>query len=106
MRQYPIVLGLIASMVFYQLAHDANPAVWTYFTMLQFDWSKREVGFSLAFVGLMITIVQGGLIRSVIPRLGEARTAYLGLLMGGLDLSVLPFPLPAGCCMPGSSPGH
>ncbi len=84
MRQYPIVLGLIASMVFYQLAHDANPAVWTYFTMLQFDWSKREVGFSLAFVGLMITIVQGGLIRSVIPRLGEARTAYLGLLMGGL----------------------
>ena len=37
------------------------------------------VGYSLGFVGLMIAIVQAGLIRIVIPKLGQKRSIYLGL---------------------------
>jgi DHA1 family tetracycline resistance protein-like MFS transporter len=81
MRRYPVVAGLFAAMVFYQLAHDASPSTWSYYTMLKFDWSEREVGFSLGFVGVMFAVVQGGLIRYVIPRLGEVRAGYFGLTM-------------------------
>lgn len=79
MRRYPVVIGLFAAMVFYQLAHDANPSTWSYYTMLKFDWSEREVGYSLGFVGVMFAVVQGGLIRYLIPRMGEVRAGYFGL---------------------------
>lgn len=37
------------------------------------------VGYSLGFVGIMIAIVQGGLIRIIIPKLGQKRSIYFGL---------------------------
>lgn len=81
-RRYPVVLGLIGVVICYQLAHDANPAAWTYYTKLKFSWDRADVGLSLGFVGLMIAIVQGVLIRAAIPRLGELRAVYLGLACG------------------------
>jgi DHA1 family tetracycline resistance protein-like MFS transporter len=81
MRRYPVVIGLFAAMVLFQLAHDANPAVWTYYTMFKFDWTERDVGLSLGAVGFMIAIVQGMLIRSILPWLGERRTVYAGLTL-------------------------
>jgi len=81
MKHFPVVFGLFVSLVFYQLAHDANPSVWSYFTMLKFGWSEREVGLSLGVFGVLNTLVQAVLIRRVIPVLGERRTAALGLSM-------------------------
>jgi DHA1 family tetracycline resistance protein-like MFS transporter len=80
-RRYPLVAGLFMALVFYQLAHDASPSTWSYYTMLKFDWSERDVGYSLGFVGVMFAFVQGGLIRYVIPWLGEERAGYFGLSM-------------------------
>jgi DHA1 family tetracycline resistance protein-like MFS transporter len=77
---YPVVIGLFVVFFFYQFAHDANPSVWSYYTMLKFEWSSSDVGMSLAAVGLMFALVQGVVIRAVIPRIGEARAAGLGLL--------------------------
>jgi DHA1 family tetracycline resistance protein-like MFS transporter len=37
------------------------------------------IGISLGVVGLLVGIVQGGLIRVVIPRLGNERSVYVGL---------------------------
>ena len=44
-----------------------------------FGWSGTAVGLSLAFVGLMVGIVQGGLIRITIPRFGQKKSLYYGL---------------------------
>ena len=46
--------------------------------MEKFDWTTRHVGLSMGLVGLLMAIVQGGLIRVVIPRFGAPRTAFLG----------------------------
>lgn len=81
MRAYPAMLGLITAQLLYQIAHDANPAVWTYYTIAKFNWSERDVGWSLAFVGVMVSIVQGGVIRVAIAKLGERRAVYTGLLL-------------------------
>jgi len=79
LKQYPIVIGLALVAFCYQLGHDTNPVVWTYYTMLKFEWTPRDVGWSMAFLGVMIAIVQGGLTRTVIPRIGEQRAIVVGL---------------------------
>jgi DHA1 family tetracycline resistance protein-like MFS transporter len=79
MRKYPGVLLLFGALVLYQLAHDANPSTWTYYTMLKFGWSERDVGLSMGVLGISIVVVQGLLIRIVIPKLGDRMTVLLGL---------------------------
>ena len=77
-RHHPALLGLFGVVLLYQTAHFANQSTWTYYTMRKFAWSESEVGYSLGAFGLMIAFVQGGLIRVVIPRLGEPRAVILG----------------------------
>lgn len=84
LTKYPTALGLALVFLLFQIAHDANPSTWTYYTMLKFDWSERDIGFSMAAVGFGIAIVQGGLIGKVVDKFGEQKTVYLGLLMSAL----------------------
>jgi DHA1 family tetracycline resistance protein-like MFS transporter len=81
MRKYPTILGLAAVVVIYQIAHDANPSVWSYSGALRFGWSEAEIGLSLAAVGVSMAIVMGGLIGPIVKRLGERRAALAGLLL-------------------------
>ncbi|MGH7673845.1 MAG: TCR/Tet family MFS transporter, partial [Gemmatimonadales bacterium] len=83
MRRYPAVLGLLAVTFLWQLGHQVFPSTWSFYTMLRYAWSEAEVGYSLAFVGVIMAIGQGVLTRVLIPRIGgERRTALLGLLSG------------------------
>lgn len=79
-RRYPMVFGLIGVVILGQLAHDALPATWTYYTMLKFHWTSAEVGYSLMAVGALTTVSFGVLPRFVVPRIGEVRAVYVGLL--------------------------
>jgi len=79
LRRYPVILSLIGSLVCIYVAGHANQSTWTYITMEKFGWDSRQVGFSLAFVGLMVAIVQGGLTRILIPKLGQRSSVFLGL---------------------------
>ena len=79
LKKYPAVAGLIVSFVFLYLAAHAVQSTWSYYSIEKFNWTESMVGFSLAVVGLMVAIVQGGLIRKVIPALGQERSVYVGL---------------------------
>ncbi|MBP6335165.1 MAG: TCR/Tet family MFS transporter [Bacteroidia bacterium] len=81
LRKYPLVLSLVVSLVFIYLAGHATQSTWTFYTMEKFKWNEAWVGYSLGFVGLMIAIVQGGLIRIYIPKLGQKRSVYFGLTL-------------------------
>ena len=50
----PTGTGLFGVVVLMRLAHDANPAVFNYYTMLKFHWSPWQVGLSLMAVGALI----------------------------------------------------
>jgi MFS transporter, DHA1 family, tetracycline resistance protein len=65
--------------------------VWTYYTFKKFGWSEAMVGYSLATVGLMIAIVQGGLIRLILPKLGNERSIWLGLVLYSIGLVLFAF---------------
>ncbi len=81
LKKYPAVAGLIVTLVLVYVAAHAVQSTWTFFNIYKFNWSERLIGYSLGFVGLMVAIVQGGLIRLVIPRLGNERSVYTGLLL-------------------------
>ena len=85
--RFPMIVGLFGVVILMRLAHDANPSVWTYYTMLKFHWTTRDVGWSLMAVGAMTAIVFGFLTRIIIPRIGEERSVYIGLACGAIGFS-------------------
>jgi MFS transporter, DHA1 family, tetracycline resistance protein len=82
LRRFPAMLGLFGVVVLMRLGHDANPVIWTYYTMLKFNWSAAQVGYSLMVVGAMLTLVFSFATRLIVPRIGEARSVYIGLACG------------------------
>ncbi|MBU6298732.1 MAG: TCR/Tet family MFS transporter [Alphaproteobacteria bacterium] len=84
LRRFPFVLPLCGVIVLMRFAHDANPATWTYYTMLKFHWTTAGVGYSLMAAGAITAVVYGGLTRAVIPLIGEVRAVYFGLACGVL----------------------
>lgn len=84
LRQFPMLMGMFGVMVLMRLAHDANPVIWTYYTMLRFQWSPAQVGYSLMALGTMLAFVFSVVTRIVIPRIGELRAAYLGMICGAI----------------------
>lgn len=81
LKRYPALVGLFASLFFMFMAAHAVQTTWTYFNMEKFHWSRAEVGYSLSFVGLLIGLVQGVLIRPLIPKIGAFRALYIGLIL-------------------------
>lgn len=84
--RYPAVAGLIASLVLIYIAVHAVQSTWAYYNMKKFGWNEQWVGYSLAFVGLMIAIVQAGLIRIIIPKLGQAKSLYTGMFLYSIGM--------------------
>lgn len=82
----PGLRGLLAVMLAYQIANFVYPAIWAYYTQAAFGWDTRIVGLSLAAYGVAMAVVQGGLIRAVLPRLGETRAVFWGLVLNTVCL--------------------
>jgi DHA1 family tetracycline resistance protein-like MFS transporter len=78
--KYPQIIGLVVALVLLYLAGSATQSVWTFYSILKFNWDETLIGYSLGAVGLGALIVQGGLVRVLIPRLGAARAVAAGLV--------------------------
>jgi MFS transporter, DHA1 family, tetracycline resistance protein len=84
LRRYPMALGLAGTYFTMYLAHQVLPSTWVLYTGYRYHWTVGQTGLSLAMVGLMAAIVQGGLTRVVVRRVGEARTALIGMTVSAL----------------------
>lgn len=84
LRRYPVALGLTGTLVCGQVAQFILQSVWALYTGQRFGFTARDVGLSLALVGIMSAMVQGGLVRAVMPRLGERRVVITGLVISAL----------------------
>ena len=80
LRKYPQILGLVVALVLLYLAGSATQSVWTFYTILKFKWTEHLIGYSLGAVGVGALVVQGGLVRVLIPKLGSARAIAVGIL--------------------------
>jgi DHA1 family tetracycline resistance protein-like MFS transporter len=91
LSKYKAVIGLAVSLFLVYFAVQSVQSVWTFYTFEKFHWSKAMVGYSLGFVGLLVAVVQGGLIRIIIPKVGQERSIWIGLLLYSLGLILFAF---------------
>jgi DHA1 family tetracycline resistance protein-like MFS transporter len=80
-RKYPKLAGLLLALFLLYIAGHSVQSSWTYYTMEKFRWNEAMVGYSLGFVGVLVGIVQGGLIRVLIPKIGQVKAVFYGLLL-------------------------
>lgn len=69
----------LAALFLWMVANQVMPSVWSFYTKLRFGWSEAMIGGSLATAGIVMTLSQALMMRRLIPRLGERRTALLGI---------------------------
>ncbi|MTE25149.1 tetracycline resistance MFS efflux pump, partial [Microbacterium sp. ZXX196] len=66
-------------------------AVWAYFGQARFGWNAGMIGLSLGLFGIMMAVVQGGLIRLILARLGKRGTVIYGLVFDVFAFAALAF---------------
>jgi DHA1 family tetracycline resistance protein-like MFS transporter len=91
LRKYPAVAGLVSSLALVYLASHAVQSNWSFFGIEKFHWSPKMIGISLGMVGLLVGVVQGGLVRFINPKLGNERSIYIGLGLYALGLLLFAF---------------
>jgi DHA1 family tetracycline resistance protein-like MFS transporter len=79
MRNYPGIGSVLLVFFLMTLGHMMYPAVWSFVSSYRYGWSERQIGFSLGVFGLGGALVMALVLPRVIPRLGEWRTAAIGL---------------------------
>ncbi|XXY45521.1 TCR/Tet family MFS transporter [Sorangium sp. So ce269] len=77
--RHPFVFGLAGVLVCSSMSQGILQSVWALHTEQRFGWQALDIGMSLALVGICNAVVLGGLVRVVIPRLGERRSLAVGL---------------------------
>lgn len=80
-KKYPKLIGLVVSIFLLYVASHAVHSNWSFFTMYRFNWDEKMVGISLGVIGLLVGIVQGGLIRWINPKLGNEKSIYVGMAL-------------------------
>ena len=91
LRKFPVVSGLLISLLLLYIAAQSVQGAWPYYTMEKFKWDERMVGISLSVVGVITAIVQGWLIRIILPKLGQTRAVYVGLGLYSLGFLLFAF---------------
>ncbi len=79
LNRYPVIAGLVLSITLIYISAHAVQTTWSYFTIERLKWDAKMIGYSLGVIGVCIMIVQGLLVRAVIPKLGQEKSVYVGL---------------------------
>jgi DHA1 family tetracycline resistance protein-like MFS transporter len=91
LRKTPAISGLAFGYFLIYMAAQSVQANWSFFTMYRFQWTPGLVGISLAVVGVLVGGVQVGLTRVLNPKLGDAKSIYLGLGLYTVGLGLFGF---------------
>ena len=84
--RYRSVMSLLIVYLLAMFASRVSEMTWVLFTAYRFHWSVLETNISLAAVGVMFVVGQGGMTRVLVPRLGERRAILLGLTVSVIGL--------------------
>ena len=82
LRSHPDLLGLASINLLFQVSHCVLPSMFVLYTSYRYGWDTRTVGLTLMAVGVLSIVVQGGLVKPAVQRLGERGSLYTGLIFG------------------------
>ena len=81
LREHPVVLGLAGTHFLFMIAQTMLQSIWVLYTGHRYGWTPGQVGASLAVVGVASAIVQAGLVKAILGRLGETRGVVAGMCL-------------------------
>ena len=79
--------GLIFVLFLLGVAHTVYPTTYTLSTQVKLGWTSGDVGLSLLAFGIASFIVQGGLIRVIIPKTGMFWAGVIGMIAAAIAYS-------------------
>jgi len=82
LRSHNELFGLAGVNFLDNLAHAVFPSVGVLYMSYRFGWSTRDVGFTMAGVGVASIVVQGAIVGPVTLRVGECAALLLGIAFG------------------------
>ncbi|WP_199138126.1 TCR/Tet family MFS transporter [Pedobacter sp. ASV12] len=89
--KYPTIIGLVFALLLLYIASHSVQSNWGYYVIEKFKWNEAMIGYSLTVVGIAVAIVQGGLIRIVIPKIGNKKAIILGMSLYIIGFSCFAF---------------
>lgn len=84
LRRHPMLLRWAVSLVLFFLAQSVYVSVWAFAAIARYGWTEKQIGLSLALVGVTSAVVQGALVSPLIRRIGEWRAAVASLTVACL----------------------
>jgi len=89
--KYAGLAGLILALFFANIAGQTLPAIWSFFSIEMFDWSERDIGISLMVVGVLVSIVQGGLVGTLVKTFGQTKVIIVGFSLWTIGMFLFAF---------------
>ncbi len=83
------VKGLIFILFVLAVAHTVYPSTYTFSALEGLGWTSRDVGLSLGAFAIASMIVQGGLIRIIIPKVGLFWAGFIGIISAVIAYTTL-----------------
>jgi MFS transporter, DHA1 family, tetracycline resistance protein len=87
----PGIRRLVVIYLLHVLAFSAMEATFALLARERYALDRGDVNFVFAYLGVILVVVQGGLIGPLTRRFGEVRLLVTGLLLMAISLAVLPF---------------
>ena len=78
--QNRVVIWYAAALTVWMIGHVVYPIIFAFYAIENFGWSALMIGLALACVGIGAALVQGLLIRLLIPKIGERNAVIIGAL--------------------------
>jgi multidrug resistance protein len=89
--RYPAVARLVGINLLFTIAFTAMETVFPLFSQRSFGWTAEQNGYIFTYVGVVIVIMQGGLVGQLVKRFGEKALLVSGLGLLAVGLALLPF---------------
>ena len=87
----PSLIRLILLVFVMTLAFSQLEATFPLWTRDEYGYGERETSYLFVWVGVVLIVIQGAVVRRVAKKVGEARLILLGCAMMALALGTLPF---------------
>ncbi|MCS6804962.1 MAG: MFS transporter [Blastocatellia bacterium] len=86
------IVGVLLMLFFIATFALANvEATFALLSKVRYGYTEAQTGYIFAYMGVLMAIVQGGLIRPLVSRLGERTLIKAGTLVSAIGLCVLPY---------------
>ncbi len=86
----PAVARMVTVNLLFTIAFTAMEAIFPLFTQHTFGWNAVQNGYIFTYIGVIIVIMQGGLVGRLVKKFGEKQLMIAGLILLAMGLALIP----------------